>query len=72
MTTPFGMIQFARINHPDIESGYTLDDNARALIAICQHYELTADPADIPYIETYFRFIKYCLAAGRILPELCR
>lgn len=44
MTTPFGMIQFARINHPDIESGYTLDDNARALIAICQHYELTADP----------------------------
>lgn len=61
MTTPFGMIQFARINHPDIESGYTLDDNARALIAICQHYELTADPADIPYIETYFRFIKYCL-----------
>jgi glycosyltransferase involved in cell wall biosynthesis len=61
MTTPFGMIQFARINHPDIESGYTLDDNARALIAICQHYELTADPADIPYIETYYRFIKYCL-----------
>jgi glycosyltransferase involved in cell wall biosynthesis len=61
MTTRFGMIQFARINHPDMESGYTLDDNARALIAMCQHYELTSDPADLPYIETYFRFIKHCL-----------
>ena len=26
MTTDFGMIQFAKINHPDIETGYTLDD----------------------------------------------
>src|SRR4029077_455142 len=37
MTTDFGMIQFAKINQPDIDSGYTLDDNARALIAMCQH-----------------------------------
>ena len=43
LTTNFGMIQFSVINQPDLDSGYTLDDNARALIAICQHFELTKD-----------------------------
>ena len=33
MTTNTGMIQFSKINQPDISSGYTLDDNARAMIA---------------------------------------
>lgn len=61
MTTPFGIIQFSIINHPDIDSGYTLDDNARALIATCQHYELTKDESDLPYIQTYFDFIRFCL-----------
>jgi glycosyltransferase involved in cell wall biosynthesis len=60
MTTGFGIIQFSRINEPDIDSGYTLDDNARALIAMCMHYELTGDTTDIAYISTYFNFIKYC------------
>lgn len=63
MTTDFGMIQFSKINHPDIESGYTLDDNARALIAMCQHFELTGDRTDINYINIYFDFIKYSLQA---------
>lgn len=61
LTTGFGMIQFSVINHPDIGSGYTLDDNARALIAICQHFELTRDEADVHYIAIYFNFIKHCL-----------
>ncbi len=61
MTTDFGMIQFSKINHPDIESGYTLDDNARALIAICQHYKLTDNESDLEYISIYFNFIKHCL-----------
>ena len=64
MTTDFGIIQFSRINQPDIGSGYTLDDNARALIALCQHFELTGDQRDIKYIYTYFYFIKYCQQAG--------
>lgn len=68
MTSGFGMIQFANINRPDIESGYTLDDNARALIAFCQHYELTNDNADLHYIHIYFNFIKHCLQpAGHYL-----
>ena len=38
LTTGFGIIQFSKLNHPDISSGYTLDDNARALIAIVPAY----------------------------------
>jgi glycosyltransferase involved in cell wall biosynthesis len=61
LSTAFGMIQFSVINQPDIDSGYTLDDNARAMVAICQHYELTKNQNDLILIETYLNFIKYCL-----------
>lgn len=61
LSTDFGMIQFSIINQPDIGSGYTLDDNARAMVAMCQHYELTNDEADLEYIQRYFDFIKFCL-----------
>lgn len=61
LTTSFGMIQFSKINQPDIDSGYTLDDNARAMVALCQQYELTKDKDDLKYIQLYFDFIKYCL-----------
>ena len=61
LTTPFGMIQFSVINQPDLDSGYTLDDNARALVAICQHFELTNDTDDLEYIMLYYKFIKHCL-----------
>ncbi len=60
LTSDFGMIQFSRINQPDITSGYTLDDNARAMIAMCMHYELTRDATDLEYIHIYFNFIKHC------------
>lgn len=61
MTTNFGIIQFTVINKPDINSGYTLDDNARALIAMCQHYKTTNEQSDLKYIEVYFNFMKHCL-----------
>ncbi len=61
LTTNFGMIQFSKLNQPDIDSGYTLDDNARAVIAMCQHYELTGNKEDLKYIKIYFNFIKHCL-----------
>ncbi len=60
MTTEVGMIQFCKINQPDLGSGYTLDDNARALIAVCMHYKLTKDADDIKYIRKYLDFIKSC------------
>jgi glycosyltransferase involved in cell wall biosynthesis len=60
LTTEFGMVQFSKINQPDLNSGYTLDDNARALIAICMHYELTKDEKDMLLIKIYLNFIKHC------------
>jgi glycosyltransferase involved in cell wall biosynthesis len=60
MTTNFGIIQFSVINKPDIDSGFTLDDNARSLIAMCQHYQLTNDKTDLELIHKYFNFIEYC------------
>lgn len=60
MTTETGIIQFSKINQPDIASGFTLDDNARALITVCKHYELTEDEADLEFILRYFNFIKNC------------
>ena len=58
------MIQFSKINQPDLETGYTLDDNARAMIVMCQYFELTRQPESLKYISIYLDFIKYCL-----LPE---
>ncbi|PRB06063.1 mannosyltransferase [Chryseobacterium sp. MYb7] len=60
MTTDFGMIQFSKISRPDINSGYTLDDNARAMIAICKHFQISKDKADLQLISIYLNFIKFC------------
>jgi glycosyltransferase involved in cell wall biosynthesis len=61
LTTDFGIIRYSNINLPDKESGYTLDDNARALVAFSQHYELTFDKDDLSFIEIYLGFIRHCL-----------
>ncbi len=61
MTTPFGMIQFAKINHPDLSSGYTLDDNARAMVAMCMQYDVFGNKRDLEHIIIYLDFIKHCL-----------
>ena len=60
MTAAHGIIQFATISTPDLASGYTLDDNARALIAVTKHYELTGDVNDLDLITTYLDFIIFC------------
>lgn len=60
MTTDFGMLQFSKLNRPDANSGYTLDDNARALIAMGQHYKRYRDKSVLKYINIYLNFIEYC------------
>jgi len=60
MTTHNGMIQFACISNPDFDSGYTLDDNARALIAVSKQYELTGNASALALILPYLSFIIYC------------
>jgi glycosyltransferase involved in cell wall biosynthesis len=61
MTTDTGIIQFSKINQPDLSSGYTLDDNSRAMVAMCMHFILTRDNKSIWYINKYLSFIKLCL-----------
>lgn len=60
MTTDLGIIQFSKISKPDINSGYTLDDNARAMIALCRHFEGSKDKANLQLISIFLNFIKFC------------
>ncbi|MFN6379551.1 MAG: glycosyltransferase [Flavobacteriales bacterium] len=66
MTDDFGMFQFAIAAKPDVASGYTLDDNARALISICQHFALRPNASDLRLIETYINFIDTCFVADGV------
>ena len=60
MTTDVGMIQFSKVNQPDISSGYTLDDNARALVTACMSFKLDSAKERIGEIRKYLGFIKFC------------
>lgn len=60
LTTGRGMIQFSVLGRPDHSSGYTLDDNARALIAISEHYDQCLEPSDLVLINIYLSFIETC------------
>jgi len=60
LTTDTGMIQFSKIASPDPASGYTLDDNARALVTIAKHYQMTGDQGDLRLIDIYLDFIIFC------------
>ncbi|MFA6200319.1 MAG: glycosyltransferase [Bacteroidales bacterium] len=60
MTTDIGIIQFSKINRPDLSSGYTLDDNARALVAMCMYFKSTQNSEYIIDIIKYLNFIQLC------------
>jgi len=59
LTDNFGIIQFANYTQPDIESGYTLDDNARALLVSCMLYEKSKKNLYLKQIKKYLKFIRY-------------
>ena len=70
LTDEFGIIQFAQLSLPDISSGYTVDDNARALIACCSYIDqlgkairvLSPDKRKteaLKRIEIYLHFIEF-------------
>jgi hypothetical protein len=68
LTTKQGLVQFSKINHPDITSGFTLDDNSRALIALTNHFVLSNDESDLQMIIVYLDFIEYTqMADGTFL-----
>ncbi|MCR4335655.1 MAG: glycosyltransferase family 4 protein [archaeon] len=60
MTDDFGIIQFSDYSTPDIKSGYTLDDNARALIVATKGYEKYGSKRMLKFADTFLNFIEKC------------
>ncbi|WP_143308227.1 glycosyltransferase [Chitinophaga vietnamensis] len=61
LTDEFGMIQFAQHDVPDPASGYTLDDNARALITMCMYSRVMQPSSFVSTLcRKYISFIGYC------------
>lgn len=59
LTDAFGIIQFAKLTEPDLSSGYTLDDNARALLVAALHYQQFKSPASLKLCLIYLNFIRH-------------
>ena len=66
LTDDFGIIQFANYTKPDKTDGYTLDDNARAMIFCCMHYDKFRDDSKLKLIKTYLDFIRYVQQDGKL------
>ncbi len=60
LTDNFGMIQFSNYSTPDYESGYTLDDNARALGVVTKAYDSFGKNKFLKSAETFLSFIETC------------
>ncbi len=59
MTDDTGILQHANYATPDRFHGYCTDDNARALIVVCEHFWQTEDDSVLPLIHTYLSFLHY-------------
>lgn len=59
LTNKFGMVQFTKHLKPDLNSGYTLDDNSRALLISCMLYNKNRNPKLLDLIKIYLKYIKY-------------
>jgi len=59
LTDDCGVIQHAKFWFPDYASGYCVDDNSRALIVACHHYQLFGDSVSHELIVRYLAFIFY-------------
>ncbi len=59
MTDDFGILQFAKYSTPHGSSGYTLDDNSRALIVASKLYSKYRNPMFLNLSKIYFNYIKH-------------
>jgi hypothetical protein len=59
LTDDFGIIQFAQLTEPDLSSGYTIDDNARALVFSVRYYEKMRSVAALRLAKTYLNFLSF-------------
>jgi glycosyltransferase involved in cell wall biosynthesis len=60
ITDDFGIIQFSKDTKPNLDYGYTLDDNARALIFATKYYEQRPLKRILRHVEIYLNFIEFC------------
>lgn len=58
LTTDYGILQFSKFSQPDPDSGYTLDDNARALINMVLYYGLYRDVSVLRLTTIYLSFLE--------------
>jgi hypothetical protein len=59
MTDYFGLIQHANYSIPDFRTGYTTDDNARALVVAVTHHRLYGDQLSRDLAYRYLAFLMY-------------
>jgi glycosyltransferase involved in cell wall biosynthesis len=59
LTDDTGIMQHAKHSIPDRKNGYTLDDNARALIVATKHYNIFRSEKSLKLINVYLSFLHY-------------
>ncbi len=59
LTDCFGIIQHANYAVPDYRSGYTTDDNARALVVACKYHQLHGDALSRDLATRYLSFLMF-------------
>jgi glycosyltransferase involved in cell wall biosynthesis len=58
MTNHFGIYQFADLDEPNPTWGYTLDDNARALVAVTLNHKLHGGKINESLAKIYLQFLE--------------
>ncbi len=59
MTDSTGILQHARWTVPNLQSGYCLDDNARAFVVTLKYHLLAHDSPSLELARRYLAFIQY-------------
>ena len=58
LTDNVGCIQFSRLSIPDKSSGYTIDDNSRAIIVAALHDKIYKSETSKKLVEAYLNFLE--------------
>ena len=61
LTDSFGILHHSRYTNPQKRYGYTLDDNARALLVTATLSRQNPTPGILKLFETYLRFIQFTM-----------
>ena len=59
LTDCFGIVQHANHSIPDYRTGYTTDDNARALVVAIKHYRAHGDDLSRKLAARYLAFLMF-------------